>query len=279
MTEGWNSRFPYNTKHDANTLRLKHHRPTPNHGPPCSNQMAVESLGGVWIINRSHYWVVVKCCTPREYPLMICMDPKKHPSLLHPPSLIAHSFCSFTFCSFSLYIFACFSSLFFNYCSHPRRTLSLWTPPPHTHTSQEKRGDATMWLHWQWHEWPRWQGHLSEDWDMQEGWGRGDGEVGRRWQEWKGVGKMSTASTGSTLIFLPLFSVDGKEFSVPRVVWDRKVEWGEGGEVWWLKSWRTTSKQEAKLQQISNFYRYVRLDVKAVPRRPIKVNDRELFSP
>lgn len=51
---------------------------------------------------------------------------------------------------------------------------------------------------------------------------------------------------------------------------------GEGRR---FKSWRTTGKQEAKLQQILNFYQHFSLgDVIAVPRRPIKVNDRELFS-
>lgn len=45
------------------------------------------------------------------------------------------------------------------------------------------------------------------------------------------------------------------------------------------KSQRTTGKQEAQLQQIPIFYQYFSLgDVTAVPRRPIKVNDRGLFS-
>lgn len=47
---------------------------------------------------------------------------------------------------------------------------------------------------------------------------RKDGENG------KGVGKMSAGSPGSTLISLSLFSAVGKEFSVPWVVSERKVE-------------------------------------------------------
>lgn len=139
-----------------------------------------------------------------------------------PPSLICYSFCSFAFCSFSLY----FLPLFFNYCSHPVRALSLWPP-----MSQEKQGDATMWLCWQWHEWPRWQGHLSEDLDTGGGGGGrgGGGEGGEKMERMKRGGKDERRGAPVQPLFLfSLFSVVGKEFSVPWVVRERKVEWGEG---------------------------------------------------
>lgn len=54
-------------------------------------------------------------------------------------------------------------------------------------------------------------------------------EKEKGWREWKGVGKMSAGSRGSTLISPSLFSEDGKEFSVPWVVLGK-----EGG----MKRWR-----------------------------------------
>lgn len=56
---------------------------------------------------------------------------------------------------------------------------------------------------------------------------------------------MSAGSPGSTLISLSLFSVVGKEFSVPWVVFREKggMRRGEGG---WFKSRRTTGKQQAQ---------------------------------
>lgn len=139
-----------------------------------------------------------------------------------PPSLICYSFCSFPFCSFSLY----FLLLFFNYCSHPARALSLWPP-----MSQEKQGDATMWLCWQWHEWPRWQGHLSEDWDMvgEEG-GRGGG--GEKMERMKRGGKDERREPR----FNPYFSFSilrrlGRNSQFPG--WFQRERWNEerGGEV------------------------------------------------
>ena len=163
---------------------------------------------------------------------------------LSPPSLICYSFCSFAFCSFSLY----FLPLFFNYCSHPVRALSLWPP-----MSQEKQGDATMWLCWQWHEWPRWRGHLSEDLDTGRGrrgggrWRRRrrkDGENEKGWERW------AQGSPGSTLI--SLFSIlHGWEGILSSLGGSREKGGMRGGG---FKSRRTTGKKEAKLQQILNFY-------------------------
>lgn len=142
-----------------------------------------------------------------------------------PPSLICYSFCSFAFCSFSLY----FLPLFFNYCSHPVRALSLWPP-----MSQEKQGDATMWLCWQWHEWPRWQGHLSEDLDTggEEGAGEVEEKEEKRWREWKGVGKMSAGEPRFNPYFSFLYSPWlGRNSQFPG--WFERERWNEerGGEV------------------------------------------------
>ena len=80
------------------------------------------------------------------------------------------------------------------------------------------------------------------------------------------------------LFLRPLFSVVGKEFSVPWVVFREKggMRRGEGKR---FKSQRRTGTQEAELQQITILYHCFSLgDVTALPRRPIKVNDRGLFS-
>lgn len=59
----------------------------------------------------------------------------------------------------------------------------------------------------------------------------------------------------------------------------REIGGMKGGEGRWFKSQRTTGKQEAKLQQILNFYEHVSLgDVTAILRRLIKVSDRRLFN-
>lgn len=76
--------------------------------------------------------------TAWEYSLMVCTK-LKPPT----PSQLNLLFLLFICLLFFLFIFfASISSLFFNYCSHPVRALSLWPP-----MSQEKLGDATMWLH------------------------------------------------------------------------------------------------------------------------------------
>lgn len=140
-----------------------------------------------------------------------------------PPSLICYSFCSFGFCSFSLYFF-CFYSLITVPTQRGPPPL-----PPAPPMSQEKQGDATMWLCWQWQEWPRWQGHLSEDWDI--GGRRVQGRRRRSRKDWeneKGVGKMNAESPGSTL-FLFLYSPRmGRNLQFPGWFSERKVEWGDG---------------------------------------------------
>lgn len=136
-----------------------------------------------------------------------------------------------------------------------------------------------MWLYWQWHEWPRWQGHLSEDLDTEER--RGRGRCKRRRKDGdneKGVGKMSAGSPGSTSISLSLFSVVWKDFSVPWVVLHREIEWGVGRGGGLNHRGQEANKQENFNRSWIFICTFCTGDVIAVPRRPIKLNGRELFS-
>lgn len=84
-----------------------------------------------------------------------------------PPCLISYSFCSFAFCSFSL----CFLLLFFNYCSHPERAMSL---PPHVPREAGRRDHVALLT-------MTWMAMVVRPplWGLGRGWGRRG--LRRRW--------------------------------------------------------------------------------------------------